>query len=127
MKQALNASGSAFVQANELAQSPAELAGSMLLLETNFDQWMDERFDLSVSQRGQIAHMEPSFKAKLAEAIARELSAGRSIAFSKFNSEGKEELRDKDVFIFSSKRQSYSFGSAETSEEEGLQILVGYR
>ncbi|MFD2556021.1 hypothetical protein [Sphingobacterium tabacisoli] len=129
MKQPLNASGSAFVQAHELAQSPADLAGSMLLLETNFDQWMDERFELSASQRAQIANMKPFFKATLADAIAGELSAGRTIAFSKTNNEKRapEELRDKDVIIFGSTRQSYSLGAAEIHEDQGLQILITYR
>lgn len=125
MKQLLNASGSAFVQANELAQSPADLSGSMLLLETDFDQWMDERFELSASQHTQIADMDPTFKATLAEAIARELLAGRTIAFAKASK--TEKLRDKDVYIFSSTQQSYSFDSASMRRDEGLQILITYR
>ncbi|MBL1409087.1 hypothetical protein [Sphingobacterium faecale] len=125
MRQPLNASGSAFVQANELAQSPADLAGSMLLLQTDFDQWMDERFELSSSQRTQIADMDPTFKATLAELIARELLAGRTIAFAKTGN--TEKLRDKDVYIFSSTQQSYSFDSDSMRKDEGLQILITYR
>lgn len=130
MKQVLNASGSAFVQATELAKSPAELAGSMLLLETNFDQWMDERFVLSSSQQAQIANMNDSFKAILAESIAQELSAGRSIGFSKDLTKSTtlkgDELRDKDVIIFRTQQQSYNFDSGEINEGQGLQILIQY-
>lgn len=126
MKKQLNSSGTALVQAAELSQSRAELAGSMLLLQTDFDRWMDERFELSLRQKEQIANLPASFKSTMTETIAQELLAGHTVAFAKEET-NKPEQEDKDVLLSRSQAKSYSFGSGDLEESTGLQIIIRYR
>lgn len=126
MKQPLNASGTALVQAAELMKTVAELAGSMMLLKSDFDRWMDERFVLSASQKEQIANLPTSFKSYMTDAIATELLAGRTVAFAKEESTDPEQ-EDKDILLSGSKINSYNFGSGRHEEGAGLQIVIRYR
>lgn len=125
MKQVLNAAGVAYVQASELSQRAAQLAASMLALQTNFDEWMDARFLLSTAEKEQLEGMDHTFKATLSEAIANALLAGQIIAFAK-EKPAKESYQNKDVLIFGSSQESYSLTSGKSSREEGLQILIRY-
>ena len=125
IKQPLNGPGSATVQAQELNQSPTDLARSMTYLQSDFSGWTAERFDLSASQQEQIDTLPEDFKKTLSTAIANELLAGRTIAFTK--EIPKEEWEDKDILIFSSHRNAYSFISASQDQSTGLQIVISYR
>ena len=126
MKQPLNGPGAATVQEQELNQNAADLARSMTYLQSDFSGWMDERFELSLRQKEQIANLPTSFKSTMTEAIAQELLAGHTVAFAKEES-NKPEQEDKDVLLSRSQAKSYSFESGDLRESTGLQILIRYR
>lgn len=129
MKQKLNATGVAQVQANLLALDDQALKLQTQAMRQNFNGWMDGHFELSNSQKQQLQEMPGMFRDELSHSIADALERRQVVAFAK---EGEKEdepdpdQNSKDIIIFSSGTTRWRVGEDDVHDDERLSIVIRY-